>query len=74
MKDNQVTKTRGLSRLFKAVEAPSVDLAMLLGKRVNIKDVSIDMDLPIYHLPDGKVHIGFNPPKPYEMGYGVDDD
>ena len=72
--DKQVIQSMGLMGTMQRINNSTAKLNVLLGKKVYIKDISIDMDLPTYHLPDGKVHIGFNPPKPYEMGYGVRDE
>lgn len=37
---------------------------------ISIKYQGTDIDLPVFHLPDGEIHIGFNPPTPRERGYG----
>lgn len=44
-------------------------------KHIPVRASNTDIDLPVYRLPDNNgVHIGFNPPKPSEFGYGVNDD
>lgn len=36
-------------------------------KKIRFKVWNDDCELPVYHLPYGKVYIGFNPPKPHQV-------
>lgn len=78
MKDNQVNTDKALGygeqTLYNLTLANS-NVREILGKsgRKQIKVLAreLDTDLPIYHLPDGEIHIGLRPPTPWERGFGT---
>lgn len=36
-------------------------------RKIRVIDAGQDIDLPVFHLPYGRIYIGLNPPKPWEL-------
>lgn len=71
--DNQIIPTKTKKDLFGAwlngFKSKAV-VESVFSKKISIKVSSIELELPVYHLPDGQIYIGIMPPTPQELGYG----